>query len=165
MESSANGSCKEGVKTEPDGLYENGDHTTPDIDEKYSIPSNKEDLIALYTEKYQAQKNGKTKGDFRCDICQQLFVFAWLLKRHIKTVHEGLRYSCDQCEFKATQQGTVNGHIQSIHKGIRYACDKCEYMSTREGNLNLHKKTKHGLHSLVSCNQCSYQTTYNSFLS
>ena len=61
MESSANSSCKEGVKTEPDGLYENGDHTTPDIDEKYSIPSNKEDLVALYTEKYQAQKNGKTK--------------------------------------------------------------------------------------------------------
>ena len=38
------------------------------------------------------------------------------LKIHLQTIHEGLNYPCNQCEFTATQKGDVIRHIQSKHQ-------------------------------------------------
>ena len=52
------------------------------------------------------------------------------LMRHIKSIHEGVRFpviiyeganfSCDQCEFKASWKGDLFRHIKSIHEGVRF---------------------------------------------
>ena len=34
---------------------------------------------------------------------------------HVKTVHEGVQYSCDQCDFKATRKHSLKVHVEDIH--------------------------------------------------
>ena len=43
------------------------------------------------------------------------------LLRHIESIHEGIRYPCDQCEYKATQRENLRTHINSIHESINKA--------------------------------------------
>ena len=35
---------------------------------------------------------------------------------HVKSVHAEQHYSCDQCEYKATQKRSLKTHVESIHK-------------------------------------------------
>ncbi len=43
---------------------------------------------------------------------------------------EGVRYECDQCEYKATDKDNPRKHKKFKHEGVscecRYECDKCE---------------------------------------
>ena len=38
------------------------------------------------------------------------------LKLHVKSFHAEQDYSCDQCEYKATQKWSLKTHVESIHK-------------------------------------------------
>ena len=37
---------------------------------------------------------------------------------NIESVHEGVIYPCDQCEFKATKKANLLTHFKSKHKGV-----------------------------------------------
>ena len=80
------------------------------------------------------------------------------LWRHMQAVHEGLRYNCDQCEYKAIRQSSLTSHIQAVHEGVRYKCDQCEYSVKPEcaGHLNRHKKTVHDKVKDYKCHRCEY---------
>ena len=41
------------------------------------------------------------------------------LKTHIQSVHEKIKYSCNQCDHQATTQSNLKKHIQSMHDKIR----------------------------------------------
>ena len=59
------------------------------------------------------------------------------------TVHDGVKYACNQCDFQATRQDNLTTHIQSIHEGIKYACNQCNYQASTQSNLTAHTKRKH----------------------
>ena len=42
-----------------------------------------------------------------------------------------------------TKTGRLKIHIDSVHLGIKYPCDLCEYQATEMGSLNVHIKTVH----------------------
>ena len=44
------------------------------------------------------------------------------LKRHDKSKHECVIYSCNQCECVATTKRNLKIHKNSEHEGIRYPC-------------------------------------------
>jgi len=95
---------------------------------------------------------------YSCNNCEYQAPTQWDLKRHNNSIHEGIKYFCDQCEFHATYQNSLRIHKESIHEGVKYSCDQCEYQATRRVNLKTHKLTQHeGV--TYSCNQCAYQTT------
>ena len=48
------------------------------------------------------------------------------LRCHIQSIHEGVRYDCNQCEYQATTQSNLKVHIKSLHEGAEYACDQCD---------------------------------------
>ena len=50
------------------------------------------------------------------------------LTRHILSVHEGVKYDCNQCDFRATRRGILTCHIQSVHEGVKYECNQCALM-------------------------------------
>ena len=54
------------------------------------------------------------------------------LKIHVESIHEGVRYPCDKCPYKATTISSLKRHGESIHEGVCYscACDHCEYTAT-----------------------------------
>ena len=60
------------------------------------------------------------------------------LLSHIKSRHEGVKFPCDQCDYKATQKRILLTHIKSIHEGIKFPCDRCDYKATTKGNLLTH---------------------------
>ena len=38
------------------------------------------------------------------------------LKKHVESIHEGVRYPCKQCEYAATQAGDLKRHVESKHE-------------------------------------------------
>ena len=61
-----------------------------------------------------------------------------VLKKHIDSDHRNITYSCDNCEYKATQKISLKIHIVAIHRNVNYFCNKCEYKTSWKSNL---KKT------------------------
>ena len=55
-----------------------------------------------------------------------------------------MRYSCDQCDYKATQKGHLRQHIDSVHGDKQYSCDQCDLKSKWKGSLKQHIDTVHG---------------------
>ena len=42
--------------------------------------------------------------------------FAGHLKKHRESIHEGVRYPCDQCDHKATVKGNLKKHRMAKHQ-------------------------------------------------
>jgi len=57
----------------------------------------------------------KKAGHYQCNPCEKTFFHKSVLQRHNKIVHEGLRYPCHLCDYKATQQQSLKRHTISKH--------------------------------------------------
>ena len=65
------------------------------------------------------------------------------IKIHKESQHQGVCYSCDNCQYKAPTPTHLKTHVESIHEGVRYPCDQCDYKATQKGNLATHRKINH----------------------
>ena len=65
------------------------------------------------------------------------------MKDHVAINHDGTRYPCDNCEYKATTKSYLKKHKQSKHEGMRYSCDDCEYSATSQYLLKKHSERDH----------------------
>ena len=84
-------------------------------------------------------------------------------------VNAGVKYSCNQCGYKATWQSHLKTRQQAAHEIVKYSCNRCEYRATHkcgyqaacQYNLKTHQQ---GVHKKVEwvwqypCNQYEYQT-------
>ena len=62
------------------------------------------------------------------------------LKRNQK---EGVKYSCNQCNYQATQQVSLKTHKKSVHGGVKYSCSQYDYYHQCDNfnfSLTLHSK-------------------------
>ena len=61
---------------------------------------------------------------FLCDLCDYKANWKHNLLTHIKSIHENVdvKFPCELCDFKAKQKGTLLNHIQSIHGDVRFPC-------------------------------------------
>jgi predicted RNA-binding Zn-ribbon protein involved in translation (DUF1610 family) len=66
-----------------------------------------------------------------------------LLTTHIQSKHQGIRYDCDQCDYRANTKSVLTIHQQSKHEGIRYDCDQCDYRATQQSHLTRHRQSQH----------------------
>merc|ERR1712126_184999 len=87
------------------------------------------------------QKN--LKGKFDCEQCKSQFGQKIDLRRHMESIHEGVKYTYNQCDYKATYLISLRRHIQSLHEGEMFSCDNCDYQSSWQTHLHRHKKAKH----------------------
>ena len=65
------------------------------------------------------------------------------LKRHVKSIHEGIHYPCSQCDYKAPNKSDFKKHVDNKHNDICYSCDQCSCKGTVKGNLNQHVQYEH----------------------
>ena len=47
--------------------------------------------------------------------------FAGSLKEHVESIHEGVRYPCDQCDYRATTKGNKKSHEMFKHHWCAFA--------------------------------------------
>ena len=78
---------------------------------------------------------------------------------HIQAKHEGIKYSCNQCDSQFTRQDSLKKHVLSHHKGNtreKIYCDQCDHQASTKTELKLHFQSKHeGIK--YTCNQCESQ--------
>ncbi len=50
-----------------------------------------------------------------------------------------------KCDFAATRASILKRHVESKHEGVRYPCPQCEFAATTASNLKrLNLKLKNG---------------------
>ena len=76
-------------------------------------------------------------------ICFLVLKYIATQKSNIKSIHEGVKFPCNECDYKATKKVNLISHIKSVHQGIKYPCDECDYKATKTENLMSHKRSIH----------------------
>ena len=61
---------------------------------------------------------------FACQICGRRFLINSTLKYHRQAEHEGVKFSCNQCDYVAKRIQNLNRHKKLMHDGISLQCDK-----------------------------------------
>ena len=67
--------------------------------------------------------------------CDKQFTEQGCLKRHIESIHEGVKYPCNQCDKQFTEQGNLTKHVQAKHEGVKYACNQCDKQFTHQSKV------------------------------
>ena len=49
---------------------------------------------------------------------------------HIRLIHEGVRFDCNHCDYKATR-------VKSIQEGVWFNCTQCGRQSTPKSHLKI----------------------------
>ena len=49
------------------------------------------------------------------------------LDRHKRSVHEGIKYPCNQCEYLASRKEHLDRHKRLVHEGIKFPCGQCKH--------------------------------------
>ena len=58
--------------------------------------------------------------------------------------HEGIKFHCDQCDYKASWKACIKAHSNAEHEGVFYFCDQCDYKASYKRILKTHMKVEHG---------------------
>ena len=45
------------------------------------------------------------------------------LRKHILSIHDGIKFNCHQRDYQANQRETLRMHIHNVHEGMKYKCD------------------------------------------
>ena len=62
----------------------------------------------------------KAMKKIKCRICDKKFVQS-KLKRHVQTVHEGIKHhQCQFCDKKFGQPEDLKKHVETAHEGIKH---------------------------------------------
>ena len=62
---------------------------------------------------------------------------------HHKARHEGVKYPCIRCGFKASSKRFLLSHSKGKHEGVKFLCVQCHYKASQKGTLLIHVKSKH----------------------
>ena len=65
------------------------------------------------------------------------------LQQHVQSVHNGVKYNCVQCDYKAcgykaSQKENLQKHVQSVHNGLKYNCVQCDHKATQKQSIKQH---------------------------
>ena len=75
-----------------------------------------------------------------CNILQK----SAFKKKHIKCVHECQKQKCKFCEKEFPTDSKMKKHVESVHEGLKqYKCRQCDKAFGDDGNLKRHIKSVH----------------------
>ena len=112
-------------------------------------------IICEHSQKSINRKDNSERVSYSCDICKYIASQISSIKEHKESVHDGQRYPCHKCDYKATSK---SHDAAPIHNVQRYPCDQCDYKATLKQSLKLHVSSVHK-GQRWPCDQCDYKLT------
>eukprot|EP00092_Neocalanus_flemingeri_P036371 GFUD01039597.1.p1 GENE.GFUD01039597.1~~GFUD01039597.1.p1 ORF type:complete len:167 (+),score=34.27 GFUD01039597.1:236-736(+) len=96
------------------------------------------------------EKLGTVKEKFNCAMCSKEFEDTEELKYHVLTHKKMKepKFKCEKCNKMFTTKGALKRHDQGDHEGLRYSCDKCEYTAAQAQSLKFHKINYHPVYPI-----------------
>ena len=73
----------------------------------------------------------------KCEQCGKVFT------RHDHLNGLGIKFPCDQCDYKATRPDALRTHKRSKNEGKNAPCLQCEHKAFDIGSLSKHVKSVH----------------------
>ena len=90
------------------------------------------------------ENNQNLHKSHQCDQCPKNFANKCYLDRHIRKVHEGVKYSCELCDKKFTETWTLKSHVLGVHEKLkRFKCNQCDKAYPQASGLSQHKRSIH----------------------
>ena len=108
-------------------------------------------------EKYVTPEDYKIS---KCTTCHIKYNHRQDLLSHIQIKHNGIRWQCSFCPYKATLERYLKFHIKNRHSNVnnQVECPQCGGMYASNANLKLHIKSIH--EKIVHyCDQCNFKTS------
>ena len=53
------------------------------------------------------------------------------------------KYSCWQCDHEVTSKASLSRHIRSVHERVKYPCNLCTFKASRKYIVNKHVSKAH----------------------
>ena len=79
-----------------------------------------------------------------CPDCGKGFARKHVMLDHYRNKHEGIKYPCNLCDYKANDRSNLRQHVKSKHEGVKYPCNQCYYQATMKNDLKRHIIRHHG---------------------
>ena len=57
------------------------------------------------------------------------------LTEHEQSMHQGIKYNCEECGYQASTKSHLTRHKKSIHEEMKYNCNSCDYQAKRKSHL------------------------------
>ena len=134
------------------------------VQETVKIPKADAQHIESQDVSVKDEKKEKSFTSKQCPECGKLFYDRKTMIRHLNTIHQGLRNynDCDQCSYRAEAKCHLKKHIESVHEGLkRFACEKCPYKTNWKSHFKSHQESKHDPTILkYNCNHCTYRAPH-----
>lgn len=91
-----------------------------------------------------------------CTICGHCFAQPADLRKHVRTVHEGLRpFRCETCHKCFGEKGNLRKHMRSVHLNERpFRCSLCDSTFAFKDGLARHIKLVHENVRPYVCSRC-----------
>ena len=115
-------------------------------------------FASFYGSNETSQQNYVPSDSSQCPQCDSVFKYRYDMLKHVRSKHEGVKYSCSLCDYKATQQSNLKRHIESTHEGVKFPCKQCDYQATQQSNLKAHIESTHES-VIYPCKHCDYKAT------
>ena len=121
------------------------DTQTQEYAQDNELPTNetKQDHNGVNIPQKDRQLKKCNENKYSCDRCNYKASQLSHLQKHIRSIHEGVKFPCNQCNSKFTDPSNLQKHIKSVHEGIKYPCDECSYRATQMSSLRTHIKSFH----------------------
>ena len=75
-----------------------------------------------------------------CNLCNKLFSNQSNLRKHIRSVHEKMKFTCEICGKEVSRKDKLQRHKLSVHsKSSEFKCTVCERKFIQKDNLLAHK--------------------------
>ena len=129
---------------------------------------NKEDLekaiwymkVKPKPEKEETQKNIiLDDGTMKCGDCD-LFITVKYFTRHQDSMHSGVLYDCNMCNYQAKQRNSVKYHKKQKHN-IDHECDFCKKEFELKADLDKHLDVDHQGENKFSCSECEFKSNHD----